>query len=262
MCSGLGILSDFAGIYLSSKNNTCFRSLPNLCHLPSHIHNNWIHNCSRYNYGCEAVYMDEQVSGVVIEHNLIHDIEDEGIYFHCGSDNIANNNIIAFAGQALSSYTPSSRSQDISARLLPGMCNSGGNPTYPDMGAAIGFNFTRNIVLLDGPAEPPTRMPSVFRDTRQTHWERNTYYSLNSTVVTALNRAPVWPNGSTLSEWSASIWTGKDQAGSIVADPLFSEPKSRIFNLSSASPAFRLGFQPFAVDPGSFGCANNCFSEC
>merc|ERR1711865_1150326 len=71
---GLGILSDFGGIYLSSADNLCFRT--HLCTLPTHIHDNRIHDCRRYNYGCQGVYMDEQVSGVIIERNLIHDVED------------------------------------------------------------------------------------------------------------------------------------------------------------------------------------------
>lgn len=57
---GLGILSDFGGIYLSSSDNLCFQK--SLCHLPTRIHHNHIHNCRRFNYGCEGVYMDEQVS--------------------------------------------------------------------------------------------------------------------------------------------------------------------------------------------------------
>jgi hypothetical protein len=48
--------------------------------------------------------MDEQVSGVLIENNLLQDLEDQGVYFHCGSDNIATNNIIASAG--LGASTP------------------------------------------------------------------------------------------------------------------------------------------------------------
>ena len=45
---GLGILSDFGGVYLSSADNLCFRSTPPLCHLPARVHHNLIHNCSRY----------------------------------------------------------------------------------------------------------------------------------------------------------------------------------------------------------------------
>eukprot|EP01048_Picozoa_sp_COSAG05_P008722 COSAG05_NODE_679_length_7979_cov_22.454442_10_plen_646_part_00 len=102
---GMGILSDFGGIYLSSSDNLCFQKQPALCHLPTHVHQNWVHKCSRYNYGCQGVYMDEQVSGVLIENNLLQDLDDQGVYFHCGSDNVAANNIITSAG--LGSSIPS-----------------------------------------------------------------------------------------------------------------------------------------------------------
>ena len=37
---GMGILSDFGGIYLSSDDNLCFQKQPPMCHLPSYVHHN------------------------------------------------------------------------------------------------------------------------------------------------------------------------------------------------------------------------------
>jgi hypothetical protein len=54
---GMGVLSDFGGIYLSTADNLCFQKDPPLCHLPSYVHHNHIHDCSRYNYGCQGIYM-------------------------------------------------------------------------------------------------------------------------------------------------------------------------------------------------------------
>jgi hypothetical protein len=34
---------------------------------------------------------DEQVSGILMESNLIHDVMDQGFYMHCGSDNVVVN---------------------------------------------------------------------------------------------------------------------------------------------------------------------------
>ena len=59
---GLGILSDFGGIYLSSEDNLCFQKSPETCWLPALVHDNDILKCEHFNYGCEGIYMDEQVS--------------------------------------------------------------------------------------------------------------------------------------------------------------------------------------------------------
>ena len=54
---GMGTLSDFGGVYLSSADNLCFQKEPPLCHLPTLVHDNYIHDCRRYNYGCQGIYM-------------------------------------------------------------------------------------------------------------------------------------------------------------------------------------------------------------
>ena len=54
---GMGTLSDFGGVYLSSADNLCFQKEPPLCHLPTLVHDNYIHDCKRYNYGCQGIYM-------------------------------------------------------------------------------------------------------------------------------------------------------------------------------------------------------------
>ena len=252
---GLGILSDFGGIYLSSADNLCFQK--QLCTLPTHIHGNHIHDCRRYNYGCQGVYMDEQVSGVIIERNLIHDVENQGVYFHCGSGNVFRNNIVAFAGTAPGEWP--FVSPDISSGLLPGMCNSGGNPTYPEMGA-LGFNLTTNIVLLSSQAAIVGRPQSSQSDVRNSHWARNTYFSHNATIVDLIRTGAVWPNGTTLAEWSESEHAGRGADASVVADPMFADPSSRNFTLLPSSPALRLGFQELD-DAASAGCSGNPFEE-
>lgn len=87
----------------------------------------------------QGIYMDEQVSGVTITNNTIVDIGNYAIYFHCSADNTAFNNILVQAAQ---------QNTDISSKILPGMCNGGGNPTWPDMGNTNGFVFMNNIVFV------------------------------------------------------------------------------------------------------------------
>ena len=57
---GLGILSDFGGIYVSSNDNLCFQRTPETCWLPTHIVGNIVEQGSHFNYGCNAFYTDEQ----------------------------------------------------------------------------------------------------------------------------------------------------------------------------------------------------------
>jgi len=63
---------------------------------------------------------------------VIFNLDDTGVYFHCGSGNRADGNVFAGCG----------RRGPRDATL--GACNAGGNPTWPNI--PHGFNFTRNIV--------------------------------------------------------------------------------------------------------------------
>jgi hypothetical protein len=53
-----------------------------------------------------------------------------GVYFHCGTDNIASNNIIADVDTDLKGVITS--------------CNKGGNPTWPNI--IKGFDWRSNII--------------------------------------------------------------------------------------------------------------------
>ncbi len=55
------------------------------------------------------------------------------------------------------------------------------------------------------------------------------------------SRRPVLFDGLTLQSWRV---TGKD-AGSIIADPMFTDPDHGNFHIESESPAFKIGFVPF-----------------
>ena len=115
---------------------------------------------------------DEQVSGVTMTRNVIHRVEDEGFYFHCGSDNAATNNIIASAGTAPGQWP--FKVPDISDGLLPGMCNSGGNPTWPDMGSAVGF-VRHTSPCFATPLSDDDRHADLYADVHAQHraaWER------------------------------------------------------------------------------------------
>ncbi len=136
------------------------------------------------------------------------------------------------------------------------MCNSGGNPTWPNMGSALGFNFSHNIVLLDESGATATgRFPSSQKDVRQTHWSGNTFWSLNHTVTELMRTAAVWPNATTLAQWSSSDHVASGALAPLVADPLFHDLKT--FTLQPNSPALQRGFVPFSVSRS--GCRGNPF---
>jgi hypothetical protein len=172
---GLGVLSDFGGIYLSSLDNLCFQKQPETCWLASLVHDNLVEVGEHFDYGSEGVYMDEQVSGVTIENNTVRAVGDAGIYFHCGADHVCRNNIIA---------TVSQQSARLQPKLLPGMCNSGGNPTWPDMGDAIGFSFERNIVLVGDEDVAATSVSKY--DTRNATFNNNVYWAESAPAQQAL----------------------------------------------------------------------------
>lgn len=263
---GLGILSDFGGIYLSSKNNLCFQEAPDTCHLPTHVYHNFIHRGSRYNYGAHGIYMDEQVSGVLMEQNLIVDVADQGVYFHCGSDNAARSNIVAFAGSAgvfSLRPRPGFAVPLVSSGLLPSMCNKGGNPTWPDMGGAMGFNYTSNVILLGAGPREHGRVASSQRDLRQTRWGWNTYWALNATVVGYIKHQRVWPNATTLAEWASSEYIERGAAAPSIVDPMFVDPEGGDFTLQEESPVLtQPGFSPWDTSTANIGCVDNPFGSC
>lgn len=139
---GLGALSDFGGVYMSSDNNTCWEAGGGTCYLPTDVYQNWIHrgrhSTGKGGYGSEGTYTDEQMAGANITHNLIEDIGAGGIYFHCGKDHTAVDNIIVGAGAEYHHGGPM-------VGYLKS-CNAGGNPTWPQL--PVGFQFSRNIVAV------------------------------------------------------------------------------------------------------------------
>jgi len=48
---GMGILSDFGGIYLSSDNNTCYNPEPNDCSVPTEVYQNLVYRGTHFDYG-------------------------------------------------------------------------------------------------------------------------------------------------------------------------------------------------------------------
>ena len=159
-----------------------------------------------------------------------------GVYFHCGTANSFTNNIVAGAG----------RGGEMQRRLLPGMCNKGGNPTWPDI--IHGFAFERNIVLVTEPDGASTHSVFGHDDDRNTSFAKNVYFATDPTNLAALRSAKVWPAERSWAAWQAQ---GQDTQ-SVIADPKFRDWRSGDFRLEPDSPAIGLGFRPLA--PATAGC--------
>lgn len=98
------------------------------------------------------------MGGQRLQRNLFYDIGDGGIYFHCGTGHTSSNNVVAYAAQQPSgSYLRS--------------CNSGGNPTWPNL--PHGFIMDHNIFYVAD--KTGHEQLTTDKDYRQTEFDYNLY---------------------------------------------------------------------------------------
>ena len=259
---GLGILSDFGGIYFSAGANCISggstRAAEPTCWLPSTVEYNAVRNATSFDYGGSGIYMDEQASGVSMERNVLWNTADSSVYFHCGADNSFVNNVCGRAATA---------KPNLNDKILPKLCNAGGNPTWPNMNGVLGFRFERNIVLVDTESSISVAVDASHSDVRNGSMVGNLYWSSSAATVAALQRGAIWPNVSASVEtgrakgvdwaaWEAPPSSAVHTGTSAIADPLFSDDWTRDlpqrFALEVNSPAIRMGFVPF--DATAAGC--------
>lgn len=237
---GLGVLSDFGGIYVSAwAGDDCWTRDPPTCYTPTQVHHNLVTSGRHYagGYGSNAGYMDEGVGGVLWHHNVFSDVGNVNLYFHCGTNNSAWNNVF-YAAQQMASPT--------SGGGALGGCNTGG--FTPADGEAV--SVYGNIIVLNVTAHPmdmgdlwlPNAGPNSTSDT--TAADNNVYWATGGVQPSSL----IWPNGTTLAEWTSL--TGND-VHSLIADPLFVDAPGGDFSLQPTSPAWALGWTP--IDLSSVG---------
>ena len=199
---GQGLLSDMGGIYtLGVQPGTVLR-------------NNLIHDVHSAHYGGWCIYPDEGSSHILIEHNVCYDADRNGFHQHYGRENVVRNNIFAFGGEAVCTYS----------RLEPHR----------------GFTFERNILVTRG--KPVWNR--VQRDGERglgLEMERivcdlNLVFDVTGAELTVESREQTFPFGA----WQEA---GLDRH-SVVADPGFADLEGRDFTLAEDSPAWALGFEP------------------
>ncbi len=172
------------------------------------VSHNLIHDVTCFSYGGWGLYTDEGSTGIVMEGNVTYITTDGGFHQHYGRDNIIRSNIFAFSSEVQVKRTRLEEHRSFTFE---------NNLVVYDRGDLLGGNWngTPANFLLKG----------------------NLYWDYAGRPVTFTAKALP------LAAWQE---TGQD-AGSIIADPLFENPAARDFRLKPGSPALALGFKPIDV---------------
>lgn len=168
---------------------------------------NLVHDANSYSYGGWGLYTDEGSSDILLEKNLVYNTKSGGFHQHYGSNCTIRNNIFAYAAEG---NVISKRGDEKN----------------------ISFIFTNNIVITTN----GFMVDKGFRSKRFV-LDNNIYWDINDASESNMSFS-----GSTFADWKSV--EGYDQ-NSIVADPLFMDAKNFDFRLKPASPALKMGFEPF-----------------
>ncbi|MBT7913796.1 right-handed parallel beta-helix repeat-containing protein, partial [Candidatus Bathyarchaeota archaeon] len=199
---GQGLLSDMGGIYtLGVQPGTVLRG-------------NLIHDVHSAHYGGWCIYPDEGSSHILIEHNVCYDADRNAFHQHYGRENVIRNNIFAFGGEAVCTYS----------RKEPHR----------------GFTFMRNILVT---SSLPLWNKAQSDDAGSLEPEKERILcDLNLIFDTDAAEPTIHSRDRT---FSLAAWR---EAGldlhSLVADPGFADLEKRDFSLAADSPVFTLGFEP------------------
>ena len=221
---GLGILNDFGGIYIAVYGD-CWQT--QTCWLPADVHHNFLHRGQAYNYGANAFYSDQALSGVALHHNVLAAVGSTAVEAHCGFNNSAFNNVV-FAPQLQAAGTREGAF---------GGCNAFGFPA----GLNSSFTFSNNIVHLTA---TPWFVSGEFAPPNGDYFTPASWRSDGNVFFGAAPGAPMplhYPNATQgLPAWRMA-W-GCDLR-SVEADPLLADPAAGNFTVLPGSPAWALGWQ-------------------
>jgi len=203
---GWGYTSDMGGFYnLGTSLGTVVRG-------------NHVHNISSHRYGGWGLYTDEGSTGLLFENNLVHDTRESGFHQHYGYYNTIRNNIFAFGKNAqIQRSRPEKRLSFIYENNILVW-----NPETAKLLHGTKYNWAD--VENRGHGDPKTAY--VMR--------KNLYWPTTG-------KMPDMTEGWTWDDWRKQ---GRD-AGSVVADPMFTDLAKRDFRLKPESPALKLGFKPW-----------------
>ena len=169
-------------------------------------------------YGGWCIYPDEGSSHILIEHNVCFDSDRSAFHQHYGRENVVRNNVFAFGGEAVCTYT----------RLEPHR----------------GFTFERNILVTCGrPVWNNAKVDGeggLGPERRRMVCDLNLVFDVAGGEPTIESRERAYP----FSAWQEA---GLDRH-SLVADPGFVDLDGRDLALAPDSPALALGFEPIDLD--------------
>lgn len=152
-----------------------------------------------------GIYLDEGSTGWTCEDNLVYSVTTHDFNVNGGRDNVARNNIFGPILDPAAPLMRSGRTEDFRSMTVEN------NLIYYKVGDLVDQLWPTKSCLL----------------------QSNLYWNAAG--------QPVKFRDKTFEQWQA---TGQD-AGSIIADPLFVNPAKGDFRLKPGSPASKIGFKPF-----------------
>jgi hypothetical protein len=180
------------------------------------VHDNRIHDVYAHDYGGWGLYTDEGSSGIRMWNNLVYNVKTGGFHQHYGRENVIENNVFA---NSLKDQVQRTRDE-----------------------AHISFFFRNNLIYWDNDG---ALLGSNWKggERGEKDGKPTQHYELGPNLYWhSSGKQDLFPGKKTLAQWQAE--TGQD-AGSLVADPLFENPGGGDFRLRPGSPAAKVGFKPF-----------------
>ena len=174
-----------------------------------------------YSWG---IYLDDWCSGVTIHGNIIVGNVVGGVNMHGGWGNLVENNILVDGQRRQFSLAPIF--SDLQSTTLRDNIFRRNVVAWSERTAAVIW------------CRPRRWYPEILREC-----DHNLYHFRGGSLDLESPEIDVTPLGS-LQRWRDA---GFDR-GSVIADPLFTDPAAGDFTLRRESPAFEMGFQPIPVD--------------